>query len=269
MNGALGASIKQNYGKKKYGGRRNYALQHHRENPTGQRPTRGVQEWENAPVPPTTASGWDKQRRVEEEEEDKDEGCRKMKDESHSEYPTRNTAMRLEYKLICTSRQKMMHYWWSSVLTACVLELVCCNWVVITMNLMLAPEHVPCHSSLNSSLGHCSSTGFLSNQPADWALGWNHSPRRAKGQEQAGLRASRLTLKAKKLLWDKLRTTVFWANSSSSFVRNSTDHQLALQTTRLGRLTAGQHTSKSTPSWQGNTGSMCYVGLWWQNSTDL
>lgn len=162
-----------------------------------------------------------------------------------------------------------MHYWWSSVLTAWVLELVCCNWVVITMNLMLAPEHVPCHSSLNSSLGHCSTTGFLSNQPADWALCQNHSPRRAKGQEQAGLQASRLTLKAKKLLWDKLRTTVFWANSSSSFVRNSTDQQLALQTTRLGWLTAGQHTSKSTPCWQGNTGSMCYVGFWWQNSTDL
>lgn len=90
--------------KKKYGGRGNYALQHHRENPTGQRPTRGAQEWENAPVPPTTASGWDKRRRVEEEEEeDKDEGCRKMKYESHSEYPTRNTALRLEYKLICTS----------------------------------------------------------------------------------------------------------------------------------------------------------------------
>lgn len=49
-----------------------------------------------------TASGWDKRRRVE-EEEDKDEGCRKMKDESHSEYPTRSPALRLEYKLICTS----------------------------------------------------------------------------------------------------------------------------------------------------------------------
>lgn len=98
----FGSKYKTELWKNIYGWRRNYALQHHRENPTGQRPTRGAQEWENAPVPPMTASGWDKRRRVE-EEEDKDEGCRKMKDESHSEYPTRSPALRLEYKLICTS----------------------------------------------------------------------------------------------------------------------------------------------------------------------
>lgn len=79
-------------------------------NPTGQKPRRGKQNWENAPVPPTTASGWDKRsreggREQEEEEEDKDEGWWKMKDESPGAHLTGSYAIRSESKLIYTSVQ--------------------------------------------------------------------------------------------------------------------------------------------------------------------
>lgn len=96
-----------------------------------------------------------------------------------------------------------MNYWRSSTLTVQTWVrsvLVCWNKVVEAMHLMLAAEHVLCQSSLNSSLRHCSSTGFLSNQLADCTLGLNHSPQRAKGPGQAGLQTSRLGLEAKRLL---------------------------------------------------------------------
>lgn len=110
VNGAVGTGIKGRK-KGKNGGGENCAPQHHHENPTGQRPRRGARDWENAPVPPTTASGWDKRRR-EEEEEDKDEGWSKMKDESQATHLTGSCAIRSESKLIYTSVLCVDGRWW-------------------------------------------------------------------------------------------------------------------------------------------------------------
>lgn len=113
--------------------------------------------------------------------------------------------------------------------------LVFWNTVVKAMHLMLAAEHVLCQSSLNSSLRHCSSTGFLSNQLDDCSLGLNHKPQRAKGWEQARLQTLRRRLEANRLLY-----VISWGQQSPGHV-----HQAVL----LGTQQATNWHSKQRLGW--------------------
>lgn len=60
--------------------------------------------------------------------------------------------------------------------------------VVEAMHLMWTAKHVLCQSSLNSSLRHCSSTGFLSNQLAGTPPVWIPEHREKRKKDKQGCR---------------------------------------------------------------------------------
>lgn len=143
--------------------------------------------------------------------------------------------------------------------------LVCWNKEVEAMHLMRAAKHVLCQSSLNSSLRHCSSTGFLSNQLAGTLLVWIPQQREKRDKDKQGSRPGGSD-------WRLKDPYLCWEQHSPGHA-----HQAVLLGTQQStywhfegcKLKTTWHMSVNTPLTEKGRVCFCFfycAGLWWQNS---